>query len=216
LLTLKRICAFQVLAADHVLENRVLVWTESEYHEGLSEDRVLSVQGKDTQVHVRHVRTAQEPQELLMHHLVSAYAAAKDRLVQHDGQLHSGFPGQHALALHAHPDKALDHRRRNWLDLAITADNVPRICLSLKQARYDLHMPDRHGCCFVLEANELTVIRGQAVSVLLPPASLCGVPGEVKQLFPACAANLVVVEQFLDFLEFQASPGQFIAADLGG
>ena len=66
----------------------------------------------------------------------------------------------------------------------------------------------------MFEANKFLVVRREAIGIVFPPAPLGGILGEVEQPFPPCSADLVIVEQLLDFLQFQAGSGQLIPADL--
>src|SRR5215467_188476 len=76
-------------------------------------------------------------------------------------------------------------------------------------------MPCRDLTGLVLEADELAVVGGKVVAVLLPPALLGGVLGEGEQQFAAGAGDLVVVEQSLHFARLQPGLGALVSADLG-
>src|SRR6516162_189601 len=95
---------------------------------------------------------------------------------------------------------------------------MPGISFGLQEAGNHTNMPYSHRASLMLEADELPVVSGQAVCVLLlfPPALLSRILSEREQERAAGSGDLVVVEQSFDFPRLQAGPGPLVSADLGG
>jgi hypothetical protein len=93
---------------------------------------------------------------------------------------------------------------------------MPGIGFRLQEASDHINVPDGHGSCFILKADELLVVLGKAVAKFFPPALLSRILGEREKEFAAGPGDLVVVEQPRDFPGPQAGPGPFVPADLGG
>src|SRR5258708_11919318 len=143
-LAFDRECVLQMLRTYHILQNGIIIWSETKYNERLAKDRVLRGKWQDVQRHVRPVGLLREPSELLIHDHIVADAAPEHRLVKHNGQLQGRRPCQHPLTLHPDPDQPLNHTGSDRLDLGIAADNMPSISLGLQKPGDDLDVPDSH------------------------------------------------------------------------
>src|ERR1700761_428533 len=205
--------AAHLLGRDHVLENRVAVGLEAEEDERLTDDRVLAVERQGLQVEVGALALVGQALQLLEHRAVRADPAEQHGLVEDHVALESG-PLEYLLATHPDPDEAGHLGRRDRLDPVVTVDDVPGVTLGLQKSRHHVHVPDGDGGRLVLKADELLVILGEAVGVLLPPAFLRGVLGEREQHLAVRAVDAVVVEQPLDLSGAQARFSSLVPADL--
>src|SRR5262249_34487256 len=99
------------------------------------------------------------------------------------------------LTPHPDLDQSIDHAGCDRLDLAVCANNAPRVGFGLQKTWHNVQLPygDRAGLVF--EADELLIVVGQTVAVLLPPPLLRGVSGEREQDVAAGPGDAVVIEQ---------------------
>jgi hypothetical protein len=74
----------QMLSAHYILQHRVTIVPEAEYHKGLPEDRMLRVKGEDLQREIRPVSLFRKTLKLLIHHQVVTDPALQDRFIEHD------------------------------------------------------------------------------------------------------------------------------------
>src|SRR5215831_594487 len=119
------------------------------------------------------------------------------------------------LTPHPDLDQSIDHAGCDRLDLAVCANNAPGIGFGLQRTWHNVKLPygDRAG--LVLEPDELLIVVGQAVAVLLPPPLLRGVPGERKQDVAAGPGDPVVIEQSFHLAWRQPGLGPLVPAYLG-
>src|SRR5215813_14089923 len=116
-----------------------------------------------------------------------------------------------------HPDlgQSIDHTGCDRLDLVVCADYVPGIGFGLEKTRQNVNVPYRERMCLVFEPDELLIVGGQAVTVVLPPPLLGGVLGEREQEVAAGPGDLVVVEQPFYLAWRKPGLGPLVPAYLG-
>src|SRR6516162_7563772 len=119
------------------------------------------------------------------------------------------------LTPHPDLDQSVDHSGCDRLDLAISLNYVPGIGFGLEKTWQNVDVIYGHRTGLVLEADELLVVGGQAVTVVLPPPLLRCVLGERKQEFAPGPGDLVVVEQPCYLAWRQPSLGPLVPAYLG-
>src|SRR5215467_12757676 len=119
------------------------------------------------------------------------------------------------LTPHPDPDQPVDHPGCNRLDLAVRANNAPRIGFGLQKTWHNVKLPDSDRAGLVLEADELLIVVGQAVAVVLPPPLLRGVSGEREQDIAAGPGDPVVIEESFHLAWRQPGLGPLVPAYLG-
>jgi hypothetical protein len=82
--------------------------------------------------------------------------------------------------------------------------NLPGIFFCLQKPGHYPQMPFGGSGCLRLQAQELHVVGGECVRVLLPPAPLVGILGEREELAPARLGHSVEIEQLLDLFRREA------------
>ena len=118
------------------------------------------------------------------------------------------------LTPHTDLDQSIDHTGCHRLDLAVRANNAPGIGFALQKTWHDVKLPYRNRAGLVFEADELLIVGGQAVAVVLPPPLLRGVPGEREQELAARPGDLVVIKQSLYLARRQPGLSPLIPAYL--
>src|SRR5215475_9377916 len=119
------------------------------------------------------------------------------------------------LTPHPDLDQSIDHAGCDRLDLAVRANNAPGIGFALQKTGHNVKLPYGNRAGLVFEANELLIVGGQAVAVVLPPPLLRGVPGEREQDVAAGPGDPVVIEQPLHLAWRQPGLGALVPAYLG-
>src|SRR5260370_31164716 len=72
----------QMLSSDHILQHRITIFPKAEYNEGLPEDRVLGVKGKNLQRYIWPVNLSRETLKLLIHTRLVTDPALQDRFIE--------------------------------------------------------------------------------------------------------------------------------------
>src|ERR1700745_2941192 len=119
------------------------------------------------------------------------------------------------LTPHPDLDQSVDHTGCDRLDLAVSPNYVPGIGFGLEKTWQNVNVIYGHRTGLILEADELLIVGGQAVTVVLPPPLLRGVSGGREQEFAAGPGDLVVVKQPLNLAWRQPGLGSLVPADLG-